>query len=114
MSELEKLKQELEPINKHWESLEKISNGSLEFYDARWIGEGTAKISLDSGLEFRCHKVNGAFEPFDQDFFSLEDYEKLTLQQIQEIKRNMNELILLREQRNQVIAKYSPLLKSNI
>ncbi|MBG9689941.1 hypothetical protein ABD91_03260 [Lysinibacillus sphaericus] len=84
------------PLFNRQQELSVFSKGKIEFYEARWIGDGSAMIKLQDNIEFICHVRNGKFEPFDYPYYC-EMGIHLDKNDIEEIKCNMLQLIQLRE-----------------
>lgn len=94
----------LKPITDQMEVYSSFSHGTIDFYDARWRGEGSAEINLSNGTQFMCHFINGQFEPFDNPYFK-EMNINLSVDVIQEIKGNVLKLIELRKELSEVVKK---------
>ncbi|MGR5878421.1 hypothetical protein ACT7C3_28090 [Bacillus pacificus] len=92
----------LEPFLEKIEKYSSFSQGTIDFYDTRWVGDGSAEITLKDGTEFMCHVKQGKFNPFD--FSHFEELEiNINESVIKEIKENMLKLINLREEMRRAI-----------
>ncbi|EEM14086.1 MULTISPECIES: hypothetical protein [Bacillus] len=92
----------LKPFFEEMEKYSSFSEGTIDFYDTRWIGDGSAEITLKDGTEFMCHLKEGKFNPFD--FPHFEEMEiNISENVIKEIKENMLKLIELREEMREAI-----------
>ncbi|EEM38091.1 hypothetical protein P9Y62_01950 [Bacillus thuringiensis] len=92
----------LKPFLEKIEKYSSFSQGTIDFHDARWVGDGSAEITLKDGTEFMCHVKQGKFNPFD--FSHFEELEiNINESTVKEIKENMLKLINLREKMRKAI-----------
>lgn len=92
----ENMRNKLQPYYNAIKQLSKFTGGTIEFYEARWRGDGSAEITLANGTNFICHVENEKFTPFDEPFFDELNLD-ITNEQILQIKKNMLEYIKVRE-----------------
>lgn len=93
----EERRKKIKPYIDRMDNLKTFDGGTIDFYDARWVGDGSAEIILDNGKAFECHVKNDQFEPFDNKYFN-ELNINISKSQILQIKSNMLELIKIRDE----------------
>lgn len=91
----------IKPFIEKQEQFCKFSKGTIDFYDARWVGKGSAEIILEDGTKFMCHVKDDKFVPFDNPYFAEMGID-IQEDVIKEIKTNMLKLIELREAMSKV------------
>lgn len=57
------LRLKLKPLNDEINRVSVFSDGKIEMYTARWIGEGSFKVIFKDGRSLECH-INAAAEVF--------------------------------------------------
>lgn len=95
---IERINTIISPFNKEMEKYSTFSKGTIDFYEARWVGKGSAEITLRNGTEFICHLKSGKLHPLESPYFEDLGLE-ITKDTIKEIKHNMLKLIELRDKK---------------
>lgn len=88
----ERLRKKIAPLQAELEKLSHLGDVSIKLFEGRWIGDGSATITLVDGNSFECHWVDGVFYPTNESAFTDEIKERFI--RLIDCRKKLSEIIL--------------------